>query len=159
LRISVVDKASGSLPGRDLDQIRPFLQSPGPIAFFDLPWMPFYAALCFLFHPWIGYGVLVGAVLVMIPTLCTEITTRSAGKRIQEVGLKRQSLSEASRRNSEIILAVGMTSAMTDRWMALNERFAAEQQRMSDVAGGSVRSPRPCAWLCNRGCLGSGPIL
>ena len=159
LRISVVDSASGSLPGRDLDQIRSFLQSPGPVAFFDLPWVPFYAGLCFLLHPWIGYAVLVGAVLVIIPALCTEITTRSAGKRIQEIGLKRQSLAEASRRNSEIILAAGMTSAMTDRWMALNERFAAEQQRMSDVAGGFGAITKAFRMALQSGVLGLGAYL
>jgi ATP-binding cassette subfamily C protein len=135
LRISVVDEPSGSLPGRDIDQIRSFLQSHGPTAFFDLPWVPVYAAICFLFHPWIGYAVLAGVLLVMIPTVCTEIATRSAGKRLQEIALKRQRLADASRRNSEIILAAGMTPAMTDRWMALNETFASEQRRMSDVAG------------------------
>lgn len=159
LRISVVDQASGSLPGRDLDQIRSFLQSPGPVAFFDLPWVPFYAALCFLFHPWIGYAVLVGVVLVIIPTLCTEITTRLAGKRIQEIGLKRQSLAEASRRNSEIILAAGMTSAMTDRWMALNERFTAEQQRMSDAAGGFGAITKAVRMALQSGVLGLGAYL
>src|SRR3954451_11416810 len=38
---------------RDLDQVRAFL-STGPASFFDLPWMPLYLGICFLFHPWIG---------------------------------------------------------------------------------------------------------
>jgi ATP-binding cassette subfamily C protein len=41
-------------PIRDLDQIRGFLNSAGPSALFDLPWIPFYVAICFLFHPLIG---------------------------------------------------------------------------------------------------------
>jgi ABC-type protease/lipase transport system fused ATPase/permease subunit len=147
------------LPSRDLDQIRSFLQSPGLVAFFDLPWVPLYAAVCFLFHPWVGYAVLFGAVLVTIPTLCTETTTRSAGKRIQEIGLKRQSLAEASRRNSEVILAIGMTSAMTDRWMVLNERFASEQQRMSDVAGGFGALTKALRMGLQSGVLGLGAYL
>jgi ATP-binding cassette subfamily C protein len=159
LRISVVNLASGFLPGRDLDQIRSFLQSPGPVAFFDLPWVPFYAALCFLFHPWIGYAVLLGAMLVTVPTLCTEIITRSATRRIQEIGVRRQSLAEASRRNSEIILASGMTSAMTDRWMALNDRFAAEQQRISDVAGGFGAFTKALRLALQSGVLGLGAYL
>ena len=36
---------------RDLDQIRHFLSGIGPTALFDLPWMPLYLAICFLFHP------------------------------------------------------------------------------------------------------------
>src|SRR3954454_8578227 len=41
----------GLQPVRDLDQIRTFLASGGPSALFDLPWMPLYLAICFLFHP------------------------------------------------------------------------------------------------------------
>ena len=39
---------------RDLDFARGFLSGPGPTALFDIPWMPFYLGLCFLFHVWIG---------------------------------------------------------------------------------------------------------
>jgi ATP-binding cassette subfamily C protein len=34
---------------RDLDQIRSFFGSAGPSALFDLPWMPLYVGVCFLF--------------------------------------------------------------------------------------------------------------
>ena len=44
----------GLQPLRDLDQVRSFLAGGGPLGFFDLPWMPFYLAICFLFHPLIG---------------------------------------------------------------------------------------------------------
>ena len=43
-------KGDGTQPIRDLDAVRGFLSSSGPIAFFDLPWMPVYLAVCFLFH-------------------------------------------------------------------------------------------------------------
>src|ERR1700681_1878964 len=44
----------GLQPLRDLDNIRPFLSSRGPGAFFALPWLPFYLAICFAFHVMIG---------------------------------------------------------------------------------------------------------
>ena len=47
-------QGDGLAPMRDLDQIRAFLVSTGPSALFDLPWMPFYLLICFLFHFWIG---------------------------------------------------------------------------------------------------------
>jgi ATP-binding cassette, subfamily C, bacterial PrsD len=31
--------------------VRGFLSGIGPVALFDLPWMPVYLAICFLFHP------------------------------------------------------------------------------------------------------------
>ena len=44
----------GLQPLNDLDQLRGFLSSTGPTALFDLPWMPLYLAICFVFHIWIG---------------------------------------------------------------------------------------------------------
>jgi ABC-type protease/lipase transport system fused ATPase/permease subunit len=39
---------------RDLDSVRTFMSGTGLSAFFDLPWMPLYIAVCFLFHPAMG---------------------------------------------------------------------------------------------------------
>src|SRR5215475_9179080 len=44
----------GLQPLRDLDYVRSFLSGGGPAAFFDLPWLPIYLGICFLFHFWIG---------------------------------------------------------------------------------------------------------
>ncbi len=63
LRLPLVSRGGGDglQPVRDLDKIQHFLASPGPGALFDLPWMPFYVAICFLFHPYIGIAAAVGA--------------------------------------------------------------------------------------------------
>src|ERR1700738_3526902 len=67
--LPVAEREAGSQPTRDLDQLRSFLLSGGPVALLDLPWIPLYAGLCFLFHPWIGYAVLIGAGLLTVPTI------------------------------------------------------------------------------------------
>lgn len=46
---------------RDFDQVKSFLSSSGPAALFDLPWLPIYIVVCFLFHPAIGVTAIVGA--------------------------------------------------------------------------------------------------
>src|SRR3982751_5304728 len=68
--------AVGLQPLRDLDQVRSFLAGGGPLGFFDLPWMPFYLAICFLFHPLIGLAASIGALLLISLTACTEMLTR-----------------------------------------------------------------------------------
>ncbi|HTE96489.1 MAG TPA: type I secretion system permease/ATPase, partial [Bradyrhizobium sp.] len=57
-------QGDGLAPLRDLDQIRAFLVTTGPLALFDLPWMPIYVLICFLFHPWIGVAALIGATIL-----------------------------------------------------------------------------------------------
>ena len=56
------DQGNGLLPLRDLDQVRGFLAGNGLPAFFDLPWMPLYLGICYLFHPLIGIAATAGAI-------------------------------------------------------------------------------------------------
>ena len=44
----------GAGPMRDLDSVRAFLGGAGPVALFDLPWIPVYLGICFAFHFLIG---------------------------------------------------------------------------------------------------------
>src|SRR6185436_4883459 len=88
-------------PLRDLDSVRAFLSGPGPIAFFDMPWMPIYLGICFAFHFYIGLTALVGMIILIGLTLMTEIFMRHPTKVAAESSKARNSLAEASRRNAE----------------------------------------------------------
>src|SRR4029078_10432325 len=70
----------GTQPLRHLDAVRSYLSGSGPVALFDLPWIPLYLAICFAFHPLIGLTALAGAIILIALTLLTEILTRSATK-------------------------------------------------------------------------------
>src|ERR1043165_5436751 len=67
-------QGDGLAPLRDLDQIRSFLVPTVPLALFDLPWMPIYVLICFLFHPWIGVAALIGALILTSLTLDRKST-------------------------------------------------------------------------------------
>ena len=77
-RLALATRGSGDglQPLRDLDQVRNFLSSPGPLALLDLPWMPFYLAICFVFHVWIGVAALIGAIILVSLTVLTEVYSR-----------------------------------------------------------------------------------
>jgi ATP-binding cassette, subfamily C, bacterial PrsD len=67
-------------PIRDLDQVRSFLSSGGPLAFLDLPFMPLYLAICFLFHVWIGVACLIGMAVLISLAYLAEVKTKAPTK-------------------------------------------------------------------------------
>jgi ATP-binding cassette subfamily C protein len=126
----------GLQPLRDLDNIRSFLSSMGPGAFFDLPWLPFYLAICFAFHVLIGLTALAGAIVLVTLTILTEFMTRRPAREAMTLAARRNDLATASRRNAEVLVAMGMSGRLTRRWGVANENYLAGNQRTSDVAGG-----------------------
>jgi ATP-binding cassette subfamily C protein len=129
-------RSEGLQPLRDLDNVRSFLSSLGPSAFFDLPWLPFYLAICFAFHVLIGATALVGAIILVTLTIITEFMTRKPAREAMGLAARRNDLATASRRNAEVLVAMGMSGRLTKRWGEANENYLVGNQRTSDVAGG-----------------------
>ena len=130
------NRSDGLQPLRDLDNIRSFLSGMGPIAFCDLPWIPLYLIICFIFHPLLGFIATLGAIVLAILTLLTEYRTRKPVQKAAHAGHLRNSIAELSQRNAEALTAMGMASRISARWAAANAKYMAVQREASDVAGG-----------------------
>ena len=126
----------GLQPLRDLDQVRGFLSGGGPTALFDLPWMPIYLGICFLFHFWIGVTALAGAVALVGVTILTELRTRGPARAFSGFGVSRTALAAEGRRNAEVLQAMGMRRQAALRWQEVNAKYLAAHERASDVASG-----------------------
>ena len=136
LPLKIGAKGDGVQPIRDLDAVRGFLSGMGPIAFFDLPWMPVYLAICFLFHTYIGLTALAGAIILVTLAVVTEVQTRHPTRSATQFAAARNTLLEASRRNAEAITAMGMVGRISKRWSDLNRNYVEASGRASDVGGG-----------------------
>ena len=136
LPLVVGNRNEGLQPLRDLDNVRSFLGSMGPGAFFDLPWLPFYLAICFAFHWLLGLTALVGAIILVTLTLITEFMSRTPAREAMTLAARRNDLAATSRRNAEVLVAMGMSGRLAKRWSEANETYLAGNQRASDVAGG-----------------------
>src|SRR5712671_862963 len=126
----------GLQPLRDLDQVRSFLASGGPAVLFDLPWMPVYLGICFLFHFWIGVTALVGALVLVAITMLTETRTRGPTKAFARFAVSRSALATEGRRNAEVLQAMGMRRQAALRWRESNQKYLAAHEAASDVASG-----------------------
>jgi ATP-binding cassette subfamily C protein len=149
----------GLQPIRDLDQIRSFLSSAGPSALFDLPWMPLYVGICFFFHPLIGITAAFGALILIVLTTATEAVTRAPAKAAVEFAATRHALLEASRRNAEVMQAMGMGRAMSGRFDAVNNDYQRSHRHASDRASVLAAASRVMRLVLQSLVLGLGAYL
>ena len=144
---------------RDLDQIRAFLLSTGPISIADLPWMPVFLAICFLLHPLIGVAALAGAIVLVVVTLLTERSSRAPGRVLANEGGLRQIMAEAHRRNGEAIAAMGMGDALAARWSRVNQKYLDALEASNDVVSAYGGVSKIVRMLIQSGILGLGAYL
>ncbi|MGL1919995.1 MAG: type I secretion system permease/ATPase [Hyphomicrobiales bacterium] len=122
-------------PLNDLKSLRQFLSGPGPISLFDMPWVPIYLFIIFMFHPYLGLLALVGAVIIFSLALLNELTTKN---RINEASIRDSEASgfaSLSQRNAESITAMGMEANIRNYWHKLHQNALSLQTIASDRAG------------------------
>src|SRR5712691_8541904 len=149
----------GSAPMRDLDSIRSFLGGFGPVALFDLPWIPVYLGICFAFHVLIGITATIGALVLVVLTLLTEWLVRRPSMSASKLAQSRNAMLEASRRNSEVLVVMGMTRHLAASWNDVNRDYLASNRRASDAAGGFGAISKVLRLLLQSTVLGVGAYL
>ncbi|MCO6176592.1 type I secretion system permease/ATPase [Ciceribacter sp. RN22] len=146
-------------PLRDLDQLRGFMSGQGPIAIADLPWLPLYLVILFLFHPYFGWLAVAGAVALIALTLTSEVRLREPMRLLSLLAARRADYLEAGRRNAEVLQAMGMRDAYAARWDATNVDFIEKQRRAGDVTSGFSAASKIFRLALQSGVLALGAWL
>ena len=92
---------------RDMESLRAFVGGPGPIAFFDLPWIPLYLGLIFILHPLLGWITVGGALFSIGLTLLTEFSLQPTTEALNNLS-RRNMIAENAQRGAEVLHAHGM---------------------------------------------------
>ena len=158
-------------PAQELDQIRGFIGGPGLVAFFDLPWMPVYLAVCFYIHPLFGL-LAAGLMIILIGlTLITDRQTRKLMQASADALNKRNHLGQQAHQNAEALMAMGMLANTSNIWQINHSTFITLQRRSIDIGGfygGISKTLRQVvqsaalalgAWLVIQGDLSGGTMI
>ena len=161
IRLAISDRHQGAAPQpvRDLDQIRNFLTSAGPIAIVDLPWLPVFLAICFLIHPWLGLVATVAAIILFMITLQTERASRAPARLAAQDAGMRSAMIEAGRHGSETVVAMGMAGVLAQRWAEVNNRYLERIGRMTDAVSSYVSVSKVLRLALQSAVLGLGAYL
>ena len=149
----------GLQPIRDVATVRSFLSGGGPIILFDLPWLPFFLAICFMFHFLIGLVATIGAIVLLIIAVASEVLTRGPVKEGAIFNSRQLGLAGAAHRNAEALLSMGMMTNVRERWLAANDEQATMQTRSADVVGGLGATSKALRFLLQSAVLAVGAYL
>ena len=119
----------------DLTGLRQFATGQGVFALMDLPWVPIYIGVMFLFHPLFG----VAAILTMMVLITLAvITQRFTTKKLETANaLSRNAYSsfESNIKNAEVIFGMGMEDNIRQKDGKLFDEATDRQAVASSVAG------------------------
>jgi ATP-binding cassette subfamily C protein len=145
--------------GRDVDTVRGFLGSQGPLAFFDLPWMPLYVVFIYLLHPYLGALTFGGAFVLSILTIVTELMTRRWAAATHKSGIERNAIAESNTRNAEVLKAMGFAERAVKRFNRANQEHLTLQTRTNDISGTFGAVSRVLRMILQSAVLGLGAWL
>ncbi len=120
---------------QDVEKIRGFLSGQGAGALFDLPWIPVYLGLVFAMHMWLGMVGVIGALALVVIAIMTDIKVRAAACVQSAHSAKRTRLAEASRRNAEMVRAMGMQSNLGKSWQDVNDLHLGASAKAATTVG------------------------
>jgi ATP-binding cassette subfamily C protein len=145
--------------GRDVDTVRTFLGGQGPVALYDLPWVPLYILFVYFLHPVLGSVTLGGAVVLTLLTVWTEFRSRKLATAAQQANLQRNAIADSNTRNADILKAMGFAGRAVARFNEANREHLDLQTRASDVIGTFSAFSRVLRMILQSALLGLGAYL
>lgn len=146
-------------PLQDLSQLRQYMTSQAPMAFFDTPWVPIYLLIMFLFHPMFGIAATLAAIVMLGLTYLNEWLTNDMLQEANGLNGAVNNQISSNLRNAEVIAAMGMGSNIEARYQGAKHEVASIQTKASKLAN-IVRSVSKSFRMIIQSCvLGLGAYL
>jgi len=110
----------------DLLQVRQFLTGNGIFAFFDLPWVPIYIAVCFMLHPLLGWLSILFAGIQLALAWFSHRLTGAPAEAAQLAQTEVTQYIQGKLRNTEVLESMGMIANLRAQW-ARRHQFSLDQ--------------------------------
>jgi ATP-binding cassette subfamily C exporter for protease/lipase len=143
----------------DLLQLRQFLTGNGIFAFFDVPWVPIYIAVCFFLHPLIGWlSVLFALIQVSMAWLSHRLSAPPAeAAQIAQVDVSLYVQNKV--RNVEVIESMGMVSNLRAQWWRRHTHGLEAGSTVADLTHRLAATSKFVRYSQQSLALGAGALL
>ena len=151
--------AEAMQPFRDLDTLRGYLGGPGPLALFDMPWVPIYIVALFALHPLLGEVSLGSAGVLICLTIVAELRGKGPSKAATEAVSRRNSIADATQRNGEAVRAMGMAGVLSAKWQEAHTNAMTANRSLTFSVGSVSTASKTFRYVLQSAMLGLGAYL
>ena len=123
-----------SQPIQDLNTVRQSLTGGALISVLDLPWLPLYLIVIFMFSVPLGLFALFGAIVIAVLAVINERTSKAKLEEAQKFSIQSTTALTNNLRNAEVIEAMGMLPNVRKRWYSVHQKHLQSQAQASDQA-------------------------
>lgn len=149
----------GGAATRALADLKAFFTSESVVAFLDAPWSPVFLLIIGLMHPLLGLFALVTAVLLLLCALVNDVLTKAPAEAAALAGRRAQRLAEEAVSLAEPAAALGMRTALLQRWHRAQCEAAALALPVGDRGATLVSLVQFLRYASQLGVLGLGAWL
>ena len=149
----------GALGLRDIATLRALVGGPSILPLFDAPWAPIFLIVIFLIHPVLGWISVVGAIVLTGLAYMNEKRTRTALQEANRVSARAFAEADATIRNADTIVAMGMLPGLLHRWHELTGIGAASMGLATDQMSYISAAAKFWRMLLQVALLGAGAWL
>ena len=158
-RAAATDATEGSHGMRDVSSLRSFMSGQGLITLFDLPWLPIFVAIIWMFHPVLGSVALGSALLLITLALINEKITHADVERAQMAARGAGRFADQSVRNAEASVGLGIVDNLARGWESINSQAQSLQLNSSRRTGLITALTRSMRQLMQVSMLATGAWL
>ncbi|WP_043142345.1 type I secretion system permease/ATPase [Mameliella alba] len=144
---------------RDLESVQRLMSSPVLMAFFDIPWTPFFIFAIFIFHPWMGFLAICGGLFLIAVTLVNQTVSKNPTQKSNIAVMQAERTSDQIRAEAEMVQALGMRGDAFTRWMQARSQALSGQIHSADLTGTFTTITKTFRMLLQSAMLGLGAYL
>ncbi len=120
---------------RDLEAVQKLMTSPALMSAYDLPFAPLFFFGIFIFHPWMGYVGLLGAVILIALALGNQMSTKRPLETATAATYQAEMIGSQIRAEADVVQSLGMRGAAFGRWQVARGRSLDANIAAADTGG------------------------
>jgi PrtD family type I secretion system ABC transporter len=120
---------------RDLEAVQKLLTSPALMSVYDLPFAPVFFIGIFVFHPWMGYLGLAGAVVLIAFALANQAASKKPLEEATATTYQAEMIGNQIRSEADVVQSMGMRGAAFGRWQLARGKSLDANIAAADTGG------------------------